>query len=66
MAGGQVGVVFQLRLRPGKAAVLTVLANFDETNGHPWSPLVQGNDGNLYGTTSANFRCGGDRVASDA
>lgn len=46
------GVVFQLKLRPGKAAVLTVLANFDETNGHPWSPLVQGNDGDFYGTTS--------------
>ncbi len=46
------GVVFQLKLRPGKAAVLTVLANFDETNGHPWSPLVQGNDGYFYGTTS--------------
>jgi uncharacterized repeat protein (TIGR03803 family) len=49
-AGG--GVVFQLKLRPGKAAVVTVLANFDEENGHPWSPLVQGNDGDFYGTTS--------------
>jgi len=46
------GVVFQLKLRPGKSAVVTVLANFDETNGHPWGPLVQGNDGSFYGTTS--------------
>jgi uncharacterized repeat protein (TIGR03803 family) len=48
------GVVFQLKLRSGKSPVVTVLANFDETNGHPWSPLVQGNDGDFYGTTSGS------------
>jgi uncharacterized repeat protein (TIGR03803 family) len=52
-AGG--GVVFQLKLRPGKSAIVTVLANFDETNRYPRGALVQGNDGNFYGTTSGQL-----------
>jgi uncharacterized repeat protein (TIGR03803 family) len=36
------------------AGVLTVLYSFDSTHGsHPNSPLVQGSDGNFYGTTSS-------------
>ena len=36
------------------AGVLTVLYSFDSTHGsHPNGPLVQGSDGNFYGTTSS-------------
>jgi len=45
---GNNGMVFQMT--PGGA--LTMLASFDGTNGsHPAAGLVQGTDGNLYGTT---------------
>ena len=51
--------VFALILLPGamasilSAQTLTTLAVFNGTNGEsPQSPLVQGTDGNLYGTTA--------------
>jgi uncharacterized repeat protein (TIGR03803 family) len=47
------GVVFKLTLRPGMAALVTVLSNFDGTNGSEPNGLVQGSDGNFYGTTAA-------------
>src|SRR5580704_15606309 len=34
------------------AQTFQTLRSFDSTNGaFPWAPLVQGNDGNFYGTT---------------
>ena len=40
-----------------QSVFFTTLANFDGTNGaHPYAALVQGSDGNFYGTTTA----GGD------
>ncbi len=46
---GQWGVVYKITAS-GK---LTVIYNFDLTHGgQPFSPLVQGSDGNFYGTTS--------------
>jgi uncharacterized repeat protein (TIGR03803 family) len=47
------------------AQTLTVLANFDSSNGAlPVAPLVQSGDGDFYGTTvfggSSNEPCGGD------
>ena len=47
------GVVFQLQLPMSKAPVFTVLTNFSSSNGQPLSALVEGSDGNFYGTTSA-------------
>lgn len=48
-AGGG-GEVFKIT----PTGVLTVLYSFDSTHGsHPYSPLVQGTDGNFYGTTSS-------------
>ena len=39
---------------PAQNVFFTTLANFDETNGSdPTSALVQGSDGNFYGTTGA-------------
>lgn len=52
------GVVFQLKLCAGKSSMVTVLANFDQTNGYPWSPVIQGSDGNFYGTTSGTANWG--------
>jgi uncharacterized repeat protein (TIGR03803 family) len=38
------------------AQTLTVLVNFDGSNGaNPWAPLVQGADGDFYGTTIAGY-----------
>jgi uncharacterized repeat protein (TIGR03803 family) len=48
---GTFGTVFKIT----PAGVLTTLYNFDD-NAHGWSPyagLVQGSDGNFYGTTSS-------------
>jgi uncharacterized repeat protein (TIGR03803 family) len=46
------GVVFRLSMIPHKAAVLTVLANFDGASlPNPNGPLIQASDGNFYGTT---------------
>lgn len=43
------GTVFKIT----PAGVLTTLHNFDSTDGAvPWAGLVQGTDGNFYGTTS--------------
>jgi uncharacterized repeat protein (TIGR03803 family) len=47
-SGGKDGTVFKIT----PAGVLTTLASFDSANGNePLSGLVQGNDGNFYGTT---------------
>ena len=47
-ASGNHGTVFEIS--PG--GVLTTLASFSGTNGdHPFAGLVQGGDGNFYGTT---------------
>lgn len=49
-AAGGGGDVFKIT----PAGVLTVLYSFDSTHGsHPNSALVQGSDGNFYGTTSS-------------
>jgi uncharacterized repeat protein (TIGR03803 family) len=38
---------------PSAAQTFTTLVNFNGTNGgYPYSALVQGTDGDLYGTTS--------------
>ena len=45
------------------AQTLTTLANFDGTNGdEPLAPVVQGGDGNLYGTTSSGGANGSGTV----
>jgi len=45
------GVFFRVTLRPGKSTLVTVLYNFDGvTLASPEGPLVQGSDGNFYGT----------------
>jgi uncharacterized repeat protein (TIGR03803 family) len=46
------GNVFRLAYRPGNSTLLTVLANFDATNGPPIGALVEGSDGNFYGVTA--------------
>jgi uncharacterized repeat protein (TIGR03803 family) len=50
------GIVFMLCIATAIASVapiLTTLVNFDFSNGsHPLSSLIQGTDGNFYGTTS--------------
>lgn len=49
------GVVYKIT----SSGRLTVLSNFDQTHGgQPISPLVQGNDGNFYGTTSVGGSTG--------
>jgi len=46
---GGCGTVFKIT----SSGVLSVLYNFDELHGEvPLGPLIQGNDGNLYGTTT--------------
>jgi uncharacterized repeat protein (TIGR03803 family) len=55
VAGGMagLGVIFQATYRPGKATLFTVLNNLDGTTlASPQAPLVEGSDGNFYGTTS--------------
>jgi uncharacterized repeat protein (TIGR03803 family) len=55
------GTVFQMT--PG--GTLTVLHNFNNvtTDGaYPYGPLVQGTDGNLYGTTYVGGRLGGGSI----
>jgi uncharacterized repeat protein (TIGR03803 family) len=54
VAGGTTGngVFFRVTVRPGKSTLVTVLYNFDGlTLANPQGPLVQGSDGNFYGTT---------------
>jgi uncharacterized repeat protein (TIGR03803 family) len=49
---GEGGVFFRLSVIPHKAAVFTVLARFDGVSlPDPNGPLIQGSDGNFYGTT---------------
>jgi uncharacterized repeat protein (TIGR03803 family) len=51
-AAGEEGVFFRLSVPPHKAPVVTVLANFNgESLPNPNGPLIQGSDGNFYGTT---------------
>ena len=48
---------------PAAAQSYTVIHAFDGTDGSdPVSALVQGSDGNLYGTTSADGRHGGGTI----
>jgi uncharacterized repeat protein (TIGR03803 family) len=57
LSGGaaDAGVVFRLMLRPGKSPVFTVLANFDGvTLNSSLGALVQGPDGNFYGTAQSS------------
>jgi len=58
-ANGDYGTVF--RITPSGA--LTVLYSFDAAPGYyPWAGLVQGSDGNFYGTTldcGVDFACSG-------
>lgn len=49
------GVVFKLTYRPGQSTLFAILANFDSTTGSPVGALVEGNDGNFYGVTNANY-----------
>jgi hypothetical protein len=49
------GTVFKVTYRPGQSTLFTVLASFDSTTGPPVGALVEGNDGNFYGVTNANF-----------
>jgi uncharacterized repeat protein (TIGR03803 family) len=49
------GVVFKVTYRPGRSTLFSVLASFDSTTGPPVGALVEGNDGNFYGVTNANF-----------
>jgi uncharacterized repeat protein (TIGR03803 family) len=60
------GIVFIFCMAPAIAAaapILTTLVSFDGTNGaNPFSSLIQGTDGNFYGTTfggGANNNCEG-------
>jgi uncharacterized repeat protein (TIGR03803 family) len=53
------GTVFKIT----PAGKVTFLYKFDQTHGAgPLGPLVQGSDGNFYGTTSAGGNAGGDGV----
>ncbi len=53
------GTVF--RVTP--AGVLTTLVSFNGANGNsPQAPLIQGSDGNLYGTTTYGGPSGGGTV----
>ena len=48
-ASGSDGTIYSL----SQAGVLSLLVSFDKTDGqYPWGGLVEGADGNLYGTTS--------------
>ncbi len=56
-AGG--GVFYRVTYRPGKATLVTVLYNFGaETFDSPHGPLVEGSDGNFYGTAFASGGAG--------
>jgi uncharacterized repeat protein (TIGR03803 family) len=47
------GVIFKATYRPGLAPLFTVLNNLDGTTlASPQAPLIEGSDGNFYGTTS--------------
>ena len=54
-------ILMMLAAAIGSAQTFTDLHNFDETDGGlPWAGLIQGTDGNLYGTTfegGANISC---------
>jgi uncharacterized repeat protein (TIGR03803 family) len=56
LASGNNGTIYSL----SQAGVLSLLVSFDQTDGaYPWGGLVQGTDGNLYGTTSQGGSVGG-------
>ena len=61
--GGSFGYGTVFQMTPG--GTLTVLHNFNNvtTDGaYPYGPLVQGSDGNLYGTTYVGGRLGGGSI----
>jgi uncharacterized repeat protein (TIGR03803 family) len=49
------GTVYKVTYRPGQSTLFTVLAAFNSTTGPAVGALVEGNDGNFYGMTSAGF-----------